>query len=307
MGGRNVEQLKAAHTDAAWRAKFVDLCALVELLGDCIIADDYVVPDEMNGAIKLSEPGRAALDFLTRKQKVGPKDARLMCALTLGHDELFVDVDSTDVGKLAEVIRSGLLDGEIRFPFTWGRELYDAYAELHDEEKDILTNEETIRLLNQLPVGVFQYGSFTVGPYGLRRSLSHRSIPGRRRVSGYHCATPTCHAIHPVALQTGQGASINRDREKLDSYLQDLQGEPADWWAFAEDLSGMSDAQYGDQRAGVLLPLIGDALSDQELRALVSEVLDNTRARSEQRSRTSCSSELPKTRCSNSIALSYYS
>jgi hypothetical protein len=79
-----------------------------------------------------------------------------------------------------------------------------------------------------------------------------------------------------VALQTGQSASINRDRDKLDAYLQTREDEPADWWAFAEDLSGLSAAQFGDQRAGVLLPLIGDTFSDREVRALVTEVLDST-------------------------------
>ncbi|MFN3950199.1 hypothetical protein [Microbacterium sp.] len=277
MGGRTVDELKLAYGDVKWRSRYLDICDLVEILGDCIIPDDFVVPDESNAAIKLTPAGNVVLDRLTRKEKVNAKDARLMCALTIGHDELFIDVDATDVDRLASAIQTEVFEGSIRFPYTWGRDLYDAYAELYEDEKDVLTNEETLRLLNKLPKGVVQYGSFTVGPYGLRRSLSHRSIPGRRRVAAYHCAVPTCQAIHPVALQTGQSATINRDRDKLELYLQGLTEEPADWWAFAEDLSGLSAAQYGDQRAGVLLPLIGDTLSDRELRALTSKALDSTR------------------------------
>lgn len=277
MVGRTVEDLKAEHRDEAWRARFVEISDLVELLGDCIIADDYVVPDEFNAAIKLTDAGHAALDRLTRKEKVNAKDARLMCALTLGHDELFVDVDAMDVEKLAGIIHSEILESSIQFPFIWGRDLYDAFAEMFEEEKDVLTNEETIRLLSKLPVGVFQYGSFTIGPYGLRRSLSHRSLAGRRRVAAYHCAVPACQAIHPAALQTGQSASVNRDRDKIESYVQSLPNEPSDWWAFAQSLSGLADAQFGDQRAGVLLPLIGDTLSDGELRSLVRELFDSTR------------------------------
>lgn len=75
-------------------------------------------------------------------------------------------------------------------------------------------------------------------------------------------------------LQTGQGAAINRDRTKLEDYLQQDASDPSDWWAFADSLSGSSDARYGDQQVGVLLPLIGDALSDPELRHLVIEILD---------------------------------
>ena len=277
MGGRTVDELKHAYSDAGWRSRYRDICDLLELLGDCIIPDEFVVPDELNAAIKLSPAGNVVLDRLTRKEKVNAKDARLMCALTIGHDELFIDVEATDVERLSNAIQTEVFEGSIRFPFTWGRDLYDAYAELYEDEKDVLTNEETLRLLNKLPNGVVQYGSFTVGPYGLRRSLSHRSISGRRRVAAYHCAIPTCQAIHPVALQTGQSATINRDREKIETYLQGLSEEPADWWAFAEDLSGLTAAQYGDQRAGVLLPLIGDTLSHREIRALVAEVLDSPR------------------------------
>jgi hypothetical protein len=276
MGGRTVDELKLAYSDVTWRSRYLDICALVEILGDCIIPDDFVVPDELNAAIKLTTAGNVVLDRLTRKDKVNAKDARLMCVLTIGHNELFIDVDATDIERLTIAIQAQVLEGSIRFPYTWGRDLYDAYADLYEDEKDVLTNEETLRLLNKLPNGVVQYGSFTVGPYGLRRSLNHRSIPGRRRVSAYHCAVPTCQSIHPVALQTGQSASINRDRDKLDAYLQTREEEPADWWAFAEDLSGLSAAQYGDQRAGVLLPLIGDTFSDREVRALVTEVLDST-------------------------------
>ncbi|PJJ63868.1 hypothetical protein [Compostimonas suwonensis] len=274
MVGRSVEELSAEFTDPEWREKFAEFSDLMELLGDCIISDSYVVPDEVNAAIKLTESGHAVLDRLTRKDKVNAKDARLMCALTLGHVELFVDIDATDLDRLVAVLHKELLGREIQFPFVWGRDLYDLYASTYEQEKDVLTNEETLKLLRDLPPGVAQYGPFTIGPFGLRRSLSNRGIHGRRRVAAYHCAVPSCHAIHPVMLQTGQGAAINRDREKLGDYLQQDANDPSDWWAFADSLSGSADARYGDQQVGVLLPLIGDVLSDRELRSLVVEVLE---------------------------------
>ena len=274
---RSVEELKNAYDDNDWRARYVKFMNLVEILRDCIIADDYVVPDEFNSAIKLTEAGNIVLNHLSRKDKVNPKDARLMCALTIGHDDLFIDIDATDITELATAIDKELKNATIRFPYTWGRELYDAYSDLYEDEKDLLTNEETLRLLDKLPFGVFQYGEFAVGPYGLRRSQSHRSIPGRRRVGAYHCSSLTCPSIHSVTLQTGQNASINRDRHKIEDYLQGLPNDPADWWALADELSGLSDAHYGDRRSGVLLHLIGDALTTDELRALVAELLDGTR------------------------------
>jgi len=277
MAGRSVEELKDEYVDEEWRRKFAEFTDLMELLGDCIISDAYVVPDELNSLIRLSEAGQSVLDRLTRKDKVNPKDARLMCALTLGHVDLYVDIEATDIEKIATVLHREILQREIQFPYAWGRELYDAYAAVYEQEKDVLTNEETLRLLNALPLGVVQYGWFTVGPYGVRRSLSNRSIPGRRRVAAYHCAVPSCPVVHPVMLQTGQNASVNRDRGKLEDLLQGEPNEPSDWWAFAEKLSGTAGARYGDQKVGVLLPLIADALSDEELRHLVRELLDGDR------------------------------
>ena len=279
MPGRSVDELKAEYVDGEWRSKFAEFADLMELLGDCIISDSYVVPDELNAAIKLSESGQSVLDRLTRKDKVNAKDARLMCALTLGHVDLYVDIDATDIEKVSAVLHEEVLHREIQFPYCWGRDLYDAYASTYEQEKDVLTNEETLRLLSLLPSGVVQYGWFTVGPYGIRRSLSNRSMPGRRRVAAYHCAVPSCQVVHPVMLQTGQNASINRDRGKLEGLLQSELDEPSDWWAFAEKLSGTAGARYGDQNVGVLLPLIADTLSDEELRHLVCELLDGDRGR----------------------------
>lgn len=279
MAGRTVDELKAEFVDADWRRKFAEFSDLMELLGDCIISDSYGVPDDLNAAIKLSDAGQVVLDRLTRKDKVNAKDARLMCALTLGHVDLYVDIDATDIEKVSAVLHDEILKREVQFPYGWGRELYDAYASTYEQEKDVLTNDETLRLLSDLPLGVVQYGWFTVGPFGIRRSLSNRSVPGRRRVAAYHCAVPSCQVVHPVMLQTGQNASINRDRGKLQDLLQGEAEEPSDWWAFADKLSGTAGARYGDQHAGVLLPLIADTLSDEELQHLVCELLDRDRGR----------------------------
>lgn len=276
MAGRSVAQLESDYPDTNWRKKFVSFTDLMEILGDCTISDTYIISDKINAAIKLSESGQSILSQLTRKGEVKAKDARLMCALTLGHEDLFVDIDATDLDQLGEAIHDSLINHSIRFPFIHGRNLYDAYAENFESEKELLTNEETMRLLESLPDGVFQYGEYTVGPFGLRKSLSSRSISAARRVPAYHCSVTSCQSIHPVTLQTGYNATVNRDREKIANLLGD-ESEPSEWWEFAAKASGISRAYYGDRKAGVLLPLLGDTLTDDELRALVSHLLNFTK------------------------------
>jgi hypothetical protein len=91
----------------------------------------------------------------------------------------------------------------------------DAYSDSHEEEKDNLTNEETLRFLSKMPHGVFQYGAFTVGPLGLRRSLNHRRIPGRRRGIVMR-ASGACierrDSCAPPSLASAEEASVLRDR-----------------------------------------------------------------------------------------------
>ncbi|MCJ1706512.1 hypothetical protein [Microbacterium sp. VKM Ac-2923] len=140
-----------------------------------------------------------------------------------------------------------------------------------------MTVDETQKLLSALPSGVFQYGRYTVGPFGLRESHTSRKITASKRVAAYHCAVASCPTLHPVVLQTSQDAPINRDRGKLHSVLQSSGSEVSDWWELADDLSGLTASFYGDKRAGVLLPLLGDVLTDPELADLVCELLDTTR------------------------------
>ncbi|MGV0851786.1 hypothetical protein [Mycolicibacterium phlei] len=276
MARRTADQLKDELTDPKWRQKFVAICNLLEMLADCIIADSYIVSDELNSAIRLSQSGTEVMTQLTTKHGVNPKDARLACALDLGHEDLFIDVEGTDIDKLAAAINAGVKKDAIRFPFIFGRQLYDAYASSFEDEREALTNQETIRLLDQLPVGVYQYGEFVVGPYGLQKSLESRRIPASRRVPAYHCHRPTCHILHRVTLETGTRAPIHQARDKLERYLQDTDRQQSEWWNFAFEIDEQSGSFYADRRSGVLLPLVGDSLDDAELRLLVNHLLDTT-------------------------------
>lgn len=276
MVSKTVEDLFEDYADPAWRHKFVEYCDLIQILGDCLIADNYKVSDSLNAAIKLTQEGAKLRDRLTTKEGVNAKDAKIMVALTIGHSELFVNIDEISLDALASAIDGELQGQRIRFAFTLGRELYDSYAEHFEEEKDSLTTEETMRLIGELPTGVFQYGRYTVGPFGVRPAPIARHLAASRRVPAYHCRRPVCTIIHPTHLETSTLATINRDRDKLERILQESAEPPAPWWEFCDDLSGLTKAYYGDQRSGTHLPLLGDCLDLSELRVLVAALLDTT-------------------------------
>lgn len=277
MAHRNAGQLDQEFGEHQWRAKFASLCDLIEVLADCIIADDYSVSDALNEAIILTSDGAQMRDRLIRKESVPTKEARLMCLLTLGHEDLFVDVDRINIEQLAAAINAELVQGKLKFPFMFGRDLYDRYADLYDDEKESLTPDETQRLLEGMSSGVFQYGSYSIGPYGLREAPTWRTLPATRRVPAYHCSRTVCRQIHSVLLETSHSAAINHHRDKLGTILRNSQQSSSEWWQFAARINGIVEASLGDTKSAVILPLLGDCLSLTELRHLFVDLLDGTR------------------------------
>lgn len=245
--------------------KFADIVDLLDLLRDCIISDTYVVPDSMNAALALSEQGAELKSWLIRKEQVPAKEAHLMCCLTIGHDHLYIDVHSTDVDGLVASISDQIRSREVRFPFVYGRALYDAFASNFDDGMERLSNEETIRLLDAVPAGVFQYGRFVVGPSGLQVTPIRRSLRSSARIPAFHCDDPVCRELHAVLLSTGHNASINAERGKLERVLQGKKEAPADWIGLAAEIARVPDSYFGNSWTAPMATLIGDCLGDEEL------------------------------------------
>ena len=271
------KELAKQHVDPAWRRKFVDLTDLIQILADCIIPNEYTVPDDLSSTLPLTTAGTRMKDRLIRKEHVPIKEAHLMCALTLGHDELYLDVESIDIEKFANLIESQLTAKKIRFPFSYGRQLYDAYGRLFEDEKDVLTIDETMQLVDAVPLGVYQYGKYVLGPYGLTTSKAERHIRFSRVVPAYHCSQPTCKAVHSVRLSTGYDAAINDERKKLHRILDESRMTAADWWGLALEVDNFAGSYYADHHSATLVGLLGDAISDDELRAVLVYLLDNTK------------------------------
>ncbi|SOC86896.1 hypothetical protein SAMN05660766_0559 [Curtobacterium sp. 314Chir4.1] len=262
------------------RNKFADFVDLMRLLADCIIGDDYTVPDDLSQALQLSAAGQSMVDKVARAPKpdrrIPVKEARLMCGLALGQGQLFIDVKKTDVDAIAASVSKQLLSGKIRFPFTFGREAYDAYADQHDEGLPTLTFEESQRFLDALPQGVHQYGKFVTGPFGLHTSADNREIRSGRSVEAFHCADMMCERIHRTLLTTSVNAPINKFRERFHEELDGDHQAAIDWFQEVDNMRDIGAVMFSDVEVGVTATLIGDALSVDELRSLVAHLFDAT-------------------------------
>jgi hypothetical protein len=272
----NKQQLLAAYPNMEWRAKLVELVDLTNFLQSCIIRNEYKVPDAVVQCVPLSQEGDRVFRELT-KQQVPAKEARLLCLLEMLYVDLLVDIEAADVDKLAKFIGDQVISRDILLAPTLGPALYQRAADLFPDEHRFLSAEETIRLLDGAPIGVFQNGNWVSGPFGLSKSDSRRSNYATRLVPLQHCHDLTCKSIHSAMLDTASGAPINQNRHKVQLVLDKRSETPSEWGPFLTEVIRNDDARYDDQDLSTLPYLIGDTLSDHELRELFRWLMNETK------------------------------
>lgn len=267
----NRTELATKYPDEQWRQKLLDLLSLVAILRGCIIDNSYRPSEELNAAILLSEVGTRVRTQLTLKEKVNAKDANVLALLGLVHVEPLVDVERIDLDQLADAISGEIVAGELRFPLIFGRALYDQAAELFHEERDYLNHEDTLRLLDGMPQGVFQAGRYLIGPYGIRKRDFERHLNPTTSVPLQHCADYACGLVHRVQLTTSIEAGVNKDRPALNKLLDQISDDPSEWNAFVADFTESRTNGYAVEGHETICFLIGDAFSDLELRKLIDQ------------------------------------
>lgn len=272
------EQLSLLHSDSTWRAKFLQLLDVAALLRESIIRKDYKVPDELNTAIHLTESGQEVMRYLISKQEVPTKEAKLMCFLVAAYENVLIDVDRTNYFVVVDEISKQIKNGEIKHPFVFGRTLYDRAASLFEDQRNYLSVQDTAKLLADSPEGVWQAGELVTGPFGVIRAKTRRSLYPYTDVPLQHCADLSCRHIHRVQLSTDSEAPINLHRWKLTRHLEHNGREPSDWNGFIDDLVRETQSNAvdpDDLHPGSISYLLGDALTDDELRCLFRSIIDN--------------------------------
>lgn len=270
------EDLAAAHPDPDWRRSFYEFSRLTDFLSGCILNERFKLPDELVSKIHLTEFGNKVMQKLITKNDVPPKDARTLCLLRLHHIEPLVDVERSRPDDLRTIINDELISRNMLLPFIFGRQLYDRYASLFEDAQEVLTHRDTLRLLEGMPIGIFQSGVFVSGPYGLLRSRESRWLAPSRSVSAFHCSDITCPAVHRVLLSTDHSASINEHAPTMERVLDQFGADHSDWQGFIDSIDELERLRFDDQSQEPITLALSDLLSDGELRTLLSDLLDNT-------------------------------
>lgn len=261
-------ELAKKYSDPHWRQKLLDILSLVAILRGCIIRSSYRPSDDLNAAITLSEAGIRVRTLLKTKEKIDTKDANVLTLLGLVHIEPLIDIEKIDLKRLSAAISAEIESGALMFPFVFGRMLYDRAAELFPEERDYLSHEDTLRLLDGIPTGVFQSGRYLLGPYGIRERSFERRMPPTTSVPLQHCADTACAIVHRIQLTTSIEAGVNKDRPALNKILDQISDEPSEWNAFVSDITEEQFNAYSIKGHNTIIYLLGDAFSDTELKRL---------------------------------------
>jgi hypothetical protein len=268
------QELAAVYTDEKWRDRLLELLSLVSILRECIIEKTYKPSDALNDAIVLSPEGAKIRSKLILKHDINAKDAKILTLLGMVHIEPLVDIDRTDLKKLSDAISKEIIDGDLRYPLIFGRELYDRAATLFLEERDYLSHEDTLRLLNNCPQGVFQTGFYLLGPYGIYRRNFERKLTPTTSIPLQHCADAGCSIVHRIQLSTSIEATVNQGRPTLDKVLEEISEDPSEWNGFVSDFTEQRFNDFETRDDSTLPFLIGDAFSESELKALILHGVD---------------------------------
>lgn len=272
----NISDLREMIRDPEKRIKLTEFLSLKSLLSYCIIDNNYRLSDDWVRPLHSTPLGERTIDgCMKRYKRVKPNDAKMATFLTFGCTEgLLVDI-STDVESIRQQISKEVRQRRIKFPYIFGRELHDAAAKMFPAQTK-LDNRQSLMLLNELPIGVFQEGRTVVGPYGCTYSDTARSAGPAFDVPGYLCSDQSCRSIHNLRLRTADSA-IARAREKVYQYMDRNYSKAAD-----ENSPVIRDALVLDIlpisffATTNLIDVLSDGLSEGELRSVIDHLMRRT-------------------------------
>jgi hypothetical protein len=271
------DQLADLYHDESFRQALTRLLDLRLLFEECIITSDYKITQQMYDPLVLTDEGERMVEKFRRRGVPYPQ-ARFICFLDMLQTGLLVDPVATDTDRLLAVASKQVEDGHVRYPYTFGRLLYDKANDLGLNSKTRISYRDTLELLDGTPQGVFQVGSFVCGPFGIVES-SHPRRCRPRMLVGYHCSDQTCQALHHHSIETSRDAEINENREKTEKILTKEYPSASDWPSYFRRFPDFLGRPYDDFSGDTLPYILGDALSLGELRQLVGYLLDNTQGR----------------------------
>lgn len=273
MTWKNQLQLEEEYTDPEFRKVFAELFTLNLFLKQCLVSTGYKPPDEFGDAISLTSTGKEwAHRIQVAVSDISLPEINLALFIKFFHHELFIDVTATDFKTIRKVLNAEIIGKRIRYPWVYDRVLYDRFFDMFPTRTEELSYEETARLLENTPPGVFQIRDVIVGPFGVLNSSCDRFLPPARTAPLWHCSDPSCDGLHLVQLSGGKNkvteavTFVSNESEKVDD-------SPSEWYEFFLNFAGRP-GWYDDMHLGQFPWLLVNAFSEIEIQKILRKLID---------------------------------
>lgn len=258
--------------DEESRKKFVELYGLVRLLGGCIISDRYKIPVSLVNAVRLPDLGEQVFNQLLPQNSQNTIDLKMAVFLQALCSEGLLMSLASDPEAIRSAVAKEVRDRKILFPWIYGRELHDAWLQKWPEVAQ-LDNRKTIDLLRNQPIGVFQCGYTVTGPLGVLSSEVSRALPPSGTFPGYLCSTPTCHAVHPIGVTTGESV-VSKIRSRVSRFiLENHSAQKYEMGTFVREAHLVDMGQNRYTSTSALLDTLADAFELDQLQLIAENML----------------------------------
>jgi hypothetical protein len=251
--------------------QLADLFSLAMFWQKAVFDASYATPDALLDHLALSPLGIECIEACCRSTNVARPDAALAIFGQFSWLQPLVDVTACNVEGLSSLLTTDLHEGRIRLSYQWGRELSDRIqARPHLAVHDRIPHAEAWRLLENMPIGIFQHGCFVSGPLGIIRSPERRWYPVQSGVAFGYLSNGSRN-WHGLGFDTAK-IGVVRAFTWISRFLQDRCGPESEWNA-ALSFFGI-DRETSLLKHYLDAPLmVAECLSTADKSAFIAEVL----------------------------------
>jgi hypothetical protein len=204
--------------------------------------------------------------------ELDPEELNFIVFLLFSHGDLLIDGENTNIAKIESFLDKLLKDKILRFPYLYGRVLYDRAFELfhHPRELDRL---ETSKLVESTPQGLCQYGRYLAGGAGLLVANQPRLVSPEYKIPLWHCDSVMCGILHETVLEEPHSNLTERLKMARAILHETVGAVDGPLEAYMERLS-QYERYYDDFWAVDLFAFLGNGFSPKERIAISTRVLE---------------------------------
>lgn len=254
--------------------KFERLFCLHIYFEKAIYTENFKLNTDIGEAIHLTEIGEKYFKELKPNDVEIPL-VKFFLLVQFYFEDLYVDVEKSNIEVIEKFLNDSIKRRNILFPWIYRKDLYEKYFKEFDENKDVLSSEETQKLLDSSFYGVFQIGQYIVGPLGITTCDSKRILMPTKKVPLFHCPDPACRNLHRAQLNDINPPFPSLARN-LSKYLP--KEEPSEWLGyFVTQIN--RDFYYDTSQENDIPKFIINCFDDYEIQILFKYLCENNKLR----------------------------